>query len=189
VRYIKYLVRTIIITLLLVLILVASVETYKAIQGNFHTVKEQALYRSAKLRDWQLQNYIDEHGIQTIINLRGAMSDDIHYSDEVKVAQERNVTLINFGMSAYRYYDINQTQKIVALLKHAKPPILVHCDGGADRSALVSALYRYALNDENSTQAIQSFKWYYGYLPYGKWQSKENLRKSFIDYVTHFPKD
>ena len=188
-RYFKWIYRTLIIALLLVLILIGGVETYKAIQGNFHQVKEDTMYRSAKLRAWQLQDYIDEHNIQTIINLRGAIKGDTHYEDEVRVVQEHNITLINFAMSAYKYYDINQTKKIVGLLKHAKKPLLVHCDGGADRSALVTALYRYSVLNQPKAQALKAFKWYYGYLPYGKWKSKENLRKSFLDYASAYPKD
>jgi hypothetical protein len=41
-------------------------------QGNFHTVREGAFYRSAQLSKDELQSAILEHKIRSVLNLRGA---------------------------------------------------------------------------------------------------------------------
>ncbi len=175
---------------MLVLILAGGVELYVRTQGNFHVVEEGVLYRSAQLRDYQLKKRIEEHHIASIINLRGPMSHDPRYVDEVALAQEHNITHIDMPLSAYAYYDVNASMKLLELMRNAPKPLLIHCEGGADRSALADALWRYTQMHESKTQAQEaSYRWEWGYLPYGKWEAKENMRKSFLDYAQALKND
>ena len=46
------------------------------------------------------------------------------------------------SLSAYRDVSVEQMDEIIKLIEQAPKPILIHCESGADRTGLVSALYR-----------------------------------------------
>ena len=169
-------------TLIFLVLFVGATQLYVKIQGNFHTVTPQEFYRSAQLDRDNLKHYIQEKEIKTVLNLRGT-SRRAWYVQEKNVSLEHNVTHIDFGLSAYRYVDATQRAALVEILQTAPKPILVHCEGGADRSAFVSALWLYHIKAHSIQEALGQFKWLYGYLPYGPWIEKENMRKSFLDDV------
>ncbi len=106
-------------------------------QGNFHTVEEGAFYRSAQLAKDELQKAVRDHGIRTILNLRGAHPGEPWYNDEV-----------------------------LGIIRHAPRPLLVHCKSGADRTGLVSALYRFAVEGKNKNEADAQLTVLYGHFPY-----------------------
>lgn len=166
---------------LFLLLFAGGVELYKATQGNFHTVTDNELYRSAQLSKWQFEHYIQEKGIKTIINLQGKREGE-WYDDELNVSNELGVKHYDFKMSAYAFYDANVSKKIIQIMKDAPKPILIHCHGGADRSALVSALWLYAVKNRSAEEAREQFKLLYGYFPYLMWDKKKNMRRSFEDY-------
>jgi protein tyrosine/serine phosphatase len=53
----------------------------------------------------------------------------------------------------------------VTLLQQAPKPILIHCLGGADRSGLVSALYRFAIEGQKPDAADKELSIWYGHVP------------------------
>jgi hypothetical protein len=59
--------------------------------GNFHTVEDGQLYRSAQLSKAGFAAAIDAHGIRSVLNLRGANPDSAWYIDELAVTSERGV--------------------------------------------------------------------------------------------------
>jgi hypothetical protein len=54
--------------------------------GNFHSVEEGALYRSAQLTKDELRVAVRDHGIKAILNLRGAHPGEPWYDDEVSIS-------------------------------------------------------------------------------------------------------
>lgn len=181
-RFLKYLLRRIVAVVFLIAILAGGVELYKEKQGNFHEVQKDKMYRSGQLSPKLLESYIKEKNIKTVLNLRGNSKEKWH-NDELNVTRKYHVTYVDLALSAYGYYDVNQTTQFVRLLKRLPTPILVHCHGGADRSALIAALWRFSMAHETIQQALKAFNTWYGYLPYFKWVKKEYLRKSFKDYA------
>lgn len=166
---------------------VGGIELYKATQGNFHEVTPHEFYRSAQLDKAQFRHYIKEKGLKTIINLRGASKGAAWYEDELNVSKSFGVAHYDFPMSAYRALTMSEAEQIVSIMKEAKKPILVHCHGGADRSALISALWLYAVKALQSEAAQKQFKLLYGYFPYLMWKDKEAMRNSFLHYVKTHP--
>ncbi|MBO3761111.1 dual specificity protein phosphatase family protein [Ciceribacter sp. L1K22] len=114
---------------------------YLQFSGNFHEVLPGKFYRSAQLSPEALAGYIDRYGIATVINLRGENPQDQWYRDEMKAVQDRGAVYLNFRMSAKRELTMEESFRLVALMRDAKGPILVHCQGGADRTGFASVLY------------------------------------------------
>ena len=114
---------------------------YLQLSGNFHEVIAGQFYRSGQPSAAQLDRYIKDHGIRTVINLRGENLDAPWYQQELAQSQSLGITHIDFGMSAGKALTMPQTEQLISLLRDAPKPILVHCQGGADRSGLVSVIY------------------------------------------------
>jgi protein tyrosine/serine phosphatase len=123
------------------------------LSGNFHTVVAGEFYRSAQLTPQRLETYQQLYGIRTIVNLRGANPQSTWYREEVAAAQRLGVAHIDFRMSAKRRFSVDQAQDLLALLKTAPKPILVHCTSGADRSGLIAALYLAGANGAGEHEA------------------------------------
>ena len=114
---------------------------YLQLSGNFHEVIAGEFYRSGQPSIAQLDSYIKAHGIRTVINLRGENPDASWYQQEVAQSQSLGITHIDFGMSAGKALTMPETEKLITLLRNAQKPILIHCQGGADRSGLVAVIY------------------------------------------------
>jgi protein tyrosine/serine phosphatase len=156
----KYLKKIIKIVLFLLLFYVG----YGLIYGNFHKLDRDA-YRSAQLFSFNMPYYIEKYKIKTVINLRGEQKSKSWYQNERRVTREHNVTLTTFKMSSRKYLDFNRTSALVKILKDAKKPILIHCEGGADRTSLASALYLYGVKGKSAEEARGELSFIYGHLP------------------------
>lgn len=155
--------------------------SYFFLYGNFHKV-DKDVYRSAQLFSFNLPYYIEEHNIQSILNLRKtrkAKNKD-WYKDEVRIAKEMGVVRYDYPIGDREEINIEDMNKIVQIIKDAPKPLLVHCKAGADRTSLASALYLYAVkNDKNAEKQISIL---YGHFP---WLGSKTVAmdKSFETYV------
>ena len=151
-------------------------------QGNFHAVKEGAFYRSAQLSKDELQRTIREHKIRSVLNLRGAHPGQAWYDEELAVSQSLGVAHYDYSLSAHRFVTGQQISEVLGILRDAPKPLLVHCKSGADRTGLVSALYRLAEERENAHQADRELSLVYGHFPYLTSRSKA-MDDSFWAFV------
>ncbi|WP_353622898.1 dual specificity protein phosphatase family protein [Aliirhizobium terrae] len=113
---------------------------YLHASGNFHEVIPGELYRSAQPSASQLSAYISRYGIKTVINLRGPSNRD-WYKQEVAVTSALGARHFDFQMSAGRQLTAAESQQLIALLRSAPKPLLIHCMAGADRTGLASVVY------------------------------------------------
>lgn len=109
--------------------------------GNFGTVITGVLYRSAQLSPTQLRARVAEHDIRTIINLRGAPPGEAWHDAERATADSLGVKLIDFPMSSRQILTPERAKALLALMRMAERPILIHCRGGADRTGLASVMF------------------------------------------------
>ncbi len=173
----KYLKKIIKIALLLSLFYVG----YGLIYGNFHKLSNNA-YRSAQLFSFNMPYYLEKYNIKTVLNLRGEQKHKTWHKDEKRITKEHNVTLITYQMSSRKYLDFNKSSKLVEILKDAKKPILIHCEGGADRTSLASALYLYAVKGKSAEEARGELSFIYGHLPFIR-PKVIAMDRSFDNYV------
>lgn len=139
---------------------------YLRLSGNFHPVDEGVIYRSGQLSGAQFVSRIQENHIRTIINLRGNNSGRPWYDDEMKASAAAGVHHIDFPISAGRELTDDQVSKLAIFLKESPRPILIHCEGGADRSGLASALYKLLVEKRSPGEASAQLSFRYGHFPW-----------------------
>ncbi|WP_296071279.1 dual specificity protein phosphatase family protein [uncultured Agrobacterium sp.] len=136
--------------------------------GNFHEVVPGQFFRSNQPTTEQLTRYTEDYGIKTVINLRGANEGESWYRDELETSKKLGLNHIDFGMSASRELTMSQVNQLVAIMRDAPKPILIHCKSGADRTGLATALYlsRVARLGEEAAESQLSIRYGHVGIPY-----------------------
>lgn len=146
------------------LLLIGGHLGFLQLSGNFHEVLAGELYRSAQPSGAELENYVKRHGIRTVINLRGENNGTGWYREEVETAQRLGIQHINFRMSARRQLSTEQSEELIALLRDAPRPILIHCQAGADRTGLASVIYLQQIANVDEETAEWQLSLLYGHV-------------------------
>jgi protein tyrosine/serine phosphatase len=115
------------------------------LNNNFHAIVAGKAYRSAQPSADEIRAYRNKYHIATIINLRGEAPGQPWYDAEVRAAKDLGIRHIHFGMSARTELTQAQSLALIALMKSAPKPVLIHCKAGSDRSGLAAALYLAAI--------------------------------------------
>ena len=139
---------------------------YLRLSGNFHTVEEGVLYRSAQLSEAQFSDHIREKEIRSILNLRGNNAGSPWYDDEMAASAAAGVQHVDYAISARRDLTDREVSEIISLLRDLPRPILVHCEAGADRSGLVSAIYELVFRKQKPDEAAQQLSFRFGHFPW-----------------------
>lgn len=111
------------------------------VSGNFHPILANEAYRSAQPSATDLARWTADKGIRSVINLRGAQAGADWYDTEVVASKALGLQHFDFGMSAGRQLSPSEARKLIALMRAAPKPLLIHCKSGADRTGLAAALY------------------------------------------------
>jgi len=135
------------------------------VDGNIHETVPGELYRSAQLSPDELTNTIHRYGIKSVINLRGENVDTKWYQNEIATTAAAGATHINFRMSAKRMLPEEKARELIEVMRNAPKPVLVHCQAGADRSGMASALYVAAIKNGSYAEAKAQLSPLYGHLP------------------------
>jgi len=135
---------------------------------NFSVVQTGALYRSAQLSAHRLNDYIQNYGIKTIINLRGKHPEQRWWQKEQAVAKRNNVNLLNIPTSAKTMTSKKNICAILDAFDHAPRPILVHCQAGIDRTGEVAALWVLDQQKKSKTEARKQLSLWHGHIRHPK---------------------
>src|SRR5215218_3120968 len=130
---------------------------------NFHVIVRGQAYRAGQMHSNQLARCIERQGIRSIINLRGEHPEESWYRDEVQVAQFQHVVHRSLSLSSGKAISEQQWREIVVLLRTLPKPVLIHCNGGADRAAFVAAAFEMEMANKPVEEAAQEFSLWYGY--------------------------
>jgi protein tyrosine/serine phosphatase len=131
---------------------------------NFHPVIAGELYRSSQPSASTIAQLQKQYGIRTIINLRGDNSGHRWYDAEIAQAKELDINHIDFRMSSRHELSQEQAAQLVQLMRDAPKPLLIHCQAGADRTGLATALYLAAIGKSSERVAEAQMSIYYGHI-------------------------
>lgn len=154
---------------------------------NFHVVSNGIVYRSGQMSAKALDHVIRAHGIKSILNLRGAWNDG-WYAAEIKTAQSLGVQHYDFALSASRELTDEEMDRILAMIKAAPKPLLIHCKSGSDRTGLAGALYLYEVEGQSAHSAGRQLTFLYGHVPYLFWNPTAAMDRSYWRFVRNHPK-
>jgi len=147
-------------------------------EGNLAVVDPGNVLRSAQPTG-QLANWIRDHQISSILNLRGGGPADWWYEKEVQTARQSGTTYYDLPLSATRRPTRRELLRLVDLLDHCTYPLLIHCKSGADRTGLASALYLMVRRGEPPEQALGAFSIEFGHIPFF---GTEHLHEPLVEY-------
>ncbi len=133
---------------------------------NFYEVVPKKLYRSKQLDGKTLGKYIDNHHFAAVINLRGVNSDKKWWRDEKALCENKNVSFYNIPMSACRLPSKEEIKELINIFENVKGPIYLHCQGGADRTGLATAIYMMLMQDKTNQEALKYLSIQYGHRKY-----------------------
>lgn len=139
---------------------------YLRVTGNIHEVEPGQVYRSGQLWPSQLSSLLQEKGIRTVINLRGENPGRAWYDDEIRVTEAAGVRHVSLPMSANVEPSPDLLARLIDTLGTAQQPMLIHCEAGADRSGLASALYQLINKGQSPAEADRQLSFRYGHFPW-----------------------
>jgi protein tyrosine phosphatase (PTP) superfamily phosphohydrolase (DUF442 family) len=151
------------------LLLASAVEFGRVmVFGNFHVVIPGQVYRSAQLTDEDLHTLIEKHGIRTVINLRGCCNPFPWYLKECRETHRRDVNQEDISFSAGRLPPVQEIRRLVEVLDRTEYPILIHCNRGADRTGLASAVVELLLTDASLNEGRRQLSPRFSHLALGR---------------------
>jgi protein tyrosine/serine phosphatase len=173
----------------LLLVTAGGLYIYWQAGGNFHEVEPGRYYRSAQLAPTDLDRAIRRYGIRSILNLRGKKAGSAWYDGEVATSRADGVVHLDYAILAEHPVTVTQMTEILAILRDAPQPVLVHCQAGSDRTGLVTALYLLARGKDLATAEQALSLWRYGHFPYlgNKTQAMDDSFHTFVSAMEPTP--
>jgi protein tyrosine/serine phosphatase len=156
---------------------------YERVQygGNVHVVEPGVIYRSAQLSGNRLNEVARQYGIKSVLNLRGDNHGHGWYDDEIRAAKASGLVHLDYGISAQREVTLAQMREILQVVANAPKPLLIHCNAGADRTGLISAIYEVS-NGVPVEVATTQLSLNYGHFPY-LWSKTGAMDRSLAAFI------
>ncbi len=136
--------------------------------GNFHTIVPGQFYRSAQPSPARLDQLIRDHGIRTVVNLRGSCPSFDWYLEECRVSATLDASQEDVCLSAGRLPPVPELHRLIEILDRSERPVLFHCQRGADRTGLAAAVALLVETDVPFDQARQQLGLAYGHIALGR---------------------
>jgi protein tyrosine/serine phosphatase len=127
------------------------------VQGvpNLHQITPN-IYRSAQPTPAGMQA-LEEMGIRTVISFRA-------YHNDHKALTATKIHEVHIPIETWEIRDAHVVATLRRLKQEKDGPFLIHCQHGADRTGLMSAMYRIVIQGWDKQQAIEEMtKGDYGY--------------------------
>ena len=155
--------RRLAIAVSILILTVGATYLYIDQHGNFRTVSPSRVYRSGQLTEKQLMEYAKKYGIRSVLNLRGRNEQSDWWKEEIAAAGRLGLKHYDLELSSGREPAAKEIWELETIFKDAPKPLLIHCFGGADRSALVSAMYLYRVEGYPYEKARRQLSFLYGH--------------------------
>jgi protein tyrosine/serine phosphatase len=147
-------------------LIVAGYAGWLRITGNFHPVAVGEAYRAGQMSAVRLERVLKKEGIHSVVNLRGPHPEKDWYRAEVETTDRLGVVHRDFALSSGEELSADRIDALARLLRETPKPVLIHCEGGSDRTAFASALYAYAIAKRPAAVAERQLAARYGHLPW-----------------------
>jgi protein tyrosine phosphatase (PTP) superfamily phosphohydrolase (DUF442 family) len=157
---------------------------YLLVGDNLRTVAPGLVYRCAQLSPKHLEQAIKQHGIRTVINLRGCCEPEPWYLEQCRVLGRLNVSHEDLGCSAGRLLSTFTVSELVKILDQTEYPILVHCHRGIDRTGLVVAVALLLRTDISLDDAVSQLGLRFAHLPWGKTGNMDRFFDLYREWLT-----
>lgn len=130
---------------------------------NLGEIAPGRAYRSSTPGGW-VGGLIEERKIASILNLRGGKGTDRWYIEEVRGARAAGVDFYDLPLSAVRRPTRRELLLLIDVLATARPPVLIHCRAGADRTGMATVVYNLTALGLPPERALEGFSISYGHL-------------------------
>lgn len=150
------------------------------LRGNLHTVIAHEVYRSAQPTSAQLENWVHQHGIRSVINLRGRFTPFHKYDEQLATVDRLGVEYRELNLCALRLPLRQEVLAVVEALDSLPRPVLFHCQSGGDRSGLVAGLALLLYTDCDVRTAVGQLHLRFGHFPFD--DRRRSLSKFFEIY-------
>ena len=127
----------------------AFVYYQKKIRFNLVTISENKVYNSGTVSPNKLPEFLNDHKIKTVIDLRdGEEQTELNPETKKEVGAEENainkISDVNyFNLPTDQIQEDSTVQKFLKIMDNkANYPVLIHCHHGVGRSRLFSSIYR-----------------------------------------------
>jgi protein tyrosine/serine phosphatase len=166
------------------LLFAAGIEFYHiAAGGNFHEVIPGVVYRSSQPSPEQLVGLVKEHGIRTVVNLRGSCDQAPWYMQESRATLQLDLSQEDLPFSAGRLPSVPVIRELVNVLDHSERPILLHCYQGIDRTGMASTMALLLYTDISLDKAMKQLGPRYGHLRLGRTGNIDRFFELYAEWL------
>lgn len=157
----KTLIKALAFAIVLAVVMLGRI-AYNFLDHNKHVVIPNQIYRTAQLNHAEWLQYLTDHHITSVINLRGDWPDNHWYRVEKRFAQKHHLHYYSIRLQAYQLPPKKTLQELVNMLLIIKKPLVFHCEGGADRTGMASAISVILFNPDADVDDVKDqVSWYY----------------------------
>ena len=132
---------------------------------NFAVLQPGRIYRSGQMPASLLRRTIHDYGVRTVLNLRGVNAQEPWYVTEREATTASGATQVDVPMATDMWLTNAQLRKLIEILDDGHDPVLIHCEWGAERTGLVSALAELLRPGATLADARAQFSLKYLYYP------------------------
>ncbi len=100
--------------------------------------------------------FLSPHGFKTLINLRGENAGFSWWRREKAVAAALGITHFDVRVSSRNLPSRSGLAVLIEAFDKAKPPILIKCSGGQDRTGFAAELYLLATNGPSALESAEA---------------------------------
>lgn len=93
---------------------------------------------------------------------------------------------VDFGMSASKILSAERADELLAIMRDAPKPILVHCLSGADRTGLASVMYSQQIANMKEDVAERQLSFAFGHVGIPVLSSAYAMDKTWKNLEKHF---
>jgi len=157
------------------------------INHNFKTISEGKVYKSGVIPPDQIEDYIKDYGIKSVVDLRRPGTNDLVNNPEVTpelVAEKKAVEA-----AGGKYFDVGSEQipdqatldRFYAVMDNPDNyPVLIHCHHGEGRAPLFSAVYQIEYEGvANEDARVNARTFLVEYSPFGEGKPKGEFLKNY----------